>query len=61
MKSDLDLELPTGPKLPPPPMERDAFIEYWLRRLASFYQSPHYEAWQERTSEEMRRAQPFEM
>jgi hypothetical protein len=44
---------------PPPPMDRDAFWEYQARRLAEFYQSPHYEAWFKRTSEEMRKAKPF--
>ena len=62
VNSDLDLDLPIGPELPPPPpMARDAFLEYWLRRLADFYQSPHYEAWLARTSEEMRHAEPFVM
>ena len=62
MNPDLDLDLPTGPELPPPPpMSRDAFFEYWLRRVAAFYQSPHYEAWLARTSEEMRNAEPFVM
>ena len=61
VNSDLDLDLPIGPELPPPPMARDAFLEYWLRRLAEFYQSPHYEAWLARTSEEMRHAEPFVM
>lgn len=60
MNSDFGFELPTGPELPPPPpMDRAAFQQYWLRRLADFYRSPHYEAWLERTSEEMRHAQPF--
>jgi len=62
MNSDLDLDLPTGPELPPPPaMARDAFFEYWLRRMAGFYRSPHYEAWSARTSDEMRNAEPFTM
>ena len=60
MNRSLDLDLPTGSELPPPPaMARDAFQEYWLRRMADFYASPHYEAWLERTSEEMRHAKPF--
>ena len=60
MTSSLDLDLPTGPELPPPPrMEKEAFIEYWQRRMADFYASRHYSAWLERTSEEMRHAKPF--
>ena len=59
---DLDLDRPTGAELPPPPpMARDAFFEYGLRRVADFYQPPHYEAWLARTSEEMRNATPFVM
>ncbi len=48
----LDLDLPLGPGLPPPPpMDRDAFWEYMTRRQLEFYQSPHYEAWLKRTPE----------
>lgn len=60
MKSDLELDLPGGPGLPPPPpMDRDAFIEFWLLRMADFYKSAYYEAWLRRTSDEMRDAEPF--
>ena len=59
-KETIELKLPTGKGLPPPPpMEREAFTTYWLTRLAEFYQSPHYEAWMERTSREMKDAAPF--
>ena len=58
----LDLNLPTGPGLPPPPpMDRDAAFEYNMRLLADFYQSAHYEAWYRRTCDEMRGAEPFVM
>ena len=40
-------------------MAHDAFVEYWLRRLADFYQSTHFEAWEKRTSDEMRKAEAF--
>ena len=60
--SDLELDLPVGPELPPPPpMERTAFLEYQMSRLADFYASPYYEEWLERTGEEMRNAAPFIM
>jgi hypothetical protein len=56
----LDLNLPGGPGLPPPPpMDREAFWRYQKRRQQEFYQSPHYEAWLKRTSEEMRHAKAF--
>ena len=56
----LDLNLPTGPGLPPPPpMDLDAALEYQARIVADFYASEHYEAWFARTSEEMRNAKPF--
>lgn len=62
MNPNFDLDLPTGPELPPPPpMVAGAFQEYWMSRVADFYQSPHYEAWLARTSEEMRNAEPFVM
>jgi hypothetical protein len=55
-----DLELPTGAELPPPPpMERDAMVAYNLSRLADFYQSPHYEAWLERSWKSKTMGEPF--
>ncbi len=60
MKYALDLQLPTGPELPPPPpMKHEAFIECWLSMMADFYRSPHYAAWERRTADEMRGAEPF--
>lgn len=57
---DLDLNLPTDPPLPPPPpMERDVVWHLQAQFLANFYASPHYEAWYQRTCEEMRHAKPF--
>jgi hypothetical protein len=57
--SNLDLDLPTGLGLPPPPpMDRDAFWEYQTRRQIEFYQSPHYEAWLERTKK-LKSGKPF--
>lgn len=56
----LDLDLPTGPELPPPPaMDRDAMFEYNMRRLADFYESPHYEAWLKRSWESKTKGEPF--
>ena len=58
--TDLHLESIVGPGLPPPPpMELDAALEMQARYVADFYASEHYEAWFERTSEEMRNAKPF--
>jgi hypothetical protein len=58
----LELNLPTGAPLPPPPpAARDALQAWQDENLANFYQSPHYEAWLARTSEEMRDAEPFVM
>ena len=57
-----DLNLPTDPPLPPPPpADPDALQAWQAERLADFYQSPHYEEWLARTSEEMRNAEPFVM
>ena len=58
----LNLNLPSGPGLPPPPpLDLETIWELQNAYLAEFYQSPHYEAWYRRTSEEMRRAEPFVM
>ena len=60
MKPSLDLNLPTGPELPPPPPRDRETIQAWQeKKWAEFYASPHYEAWLERTSEEMRHATAF--
>ncbi len=56
-----DLDLPIGAPLPPPPADSDALQAWQAERLADFYQSPYYEAWLARTSEEMRNAEPFVM
>jgi hypothetical protein len=63
MKSDsLDLDLPQGPGLPPPPpMELDAMLEYNARRIANYYQSPYYEEWCRRTMESKSKGEPFVM
>lgn len=56
----LDLNLPVGPELPPPPpMEREAFWAYQTQRQQEFYQSDHYEAWLKRTWEQKSKAVPF--
>ena len=58
--NSLDLDLPMGRELPPPPpMDRVAFWEYQKRRQQEFYQSPHYQAWFERTWEQKRHAKAF--
>lgn len=58
----LDLNLPTDAPLPPPPPADPKALQAWQdENLADFYQSPHYDAWYRRTSEEMRNAVPFEM
>ncbi len=58
----LDLDLPTDPPLPPPPPENPDAIRHWQAQcLAEFYQSPPYEEWYRRTSEELRNAVPFVM
>jgi hypothetical protein len=57
-----DLDLPSDEPLPPPPPIDPEVMQTWqAERLADFYQSPHYEAWLARTSEEMRNAEPFVM
>lgn len=62
MNPNFDIHLPTGPELPPPPaLDREELQQLQAARLADFYQSPHYEAWLARTSEEMRNAEPFVM
>ena len=62
MNPNFDIHLPTGPELPPPPpLDRDVLQQLQAARLGDFYQSPHYEAWLARTSEEMRNAEPFVM
>jgi hypothetical protein len=56
----LDLNLPIdAPLPPPPPVDREALQRWQAERIAEFYQSPHFEEWYARTSEEMRRAKPF--
>jgi len=58
----LEFDLPTGTPLPPPPAADSRALQVWQdENLAEFYQSPHYEAWLARTSEEMRNAEPFVM
>lgn len=61
MNSDsLDLDLPTGRELPPPPpMDPEAFWEYQTRRQIEFYQSQHYEAWLKQSWESKSKAVPF--
>jgi len=60
MIPELDLNLHTGPELPPPPPRDPATVGAWqAMQVAEFYASPHYEAWLQRTSEEMRHAKPF--
>lgn len=63
MNPDLfDLNFPTDAPLPAPPPADPAALQAWQdENLAEFYQSPHYEAWYQRTSEEMRNAVPFVM
>lgn len=58
--TDLHLESIVGPGLPPPPpLARDVVWQLQAQYIADFYASPHYDAWYQRTCEEMRHAKPF--
>jgi hypothetical protein len=60
MKTASKLKFPGGPGLPPPPLvDHEDFIDWWMGRLADFYHSPHFDEWYRQTNEEMRRAKPF--